>query len=147
MRNTLRFVPRYAVLAMVLAFAVSCGDDTPTLPTPTPPTLVTDTFSGSIGKNGANSHNFTALSAGTVTSTLTAVGPDAVGADGTALVVGFGVGTWSGNACTVIQSQDRAVQSAVLYSNVNVRGDLCVRVFDVGNVTDAVDYTVTIVHP
>jgi hypothetical protein len=109
--------------------------------------MVTDTFSGSINKNGAASHKFTALAAGTVTSTLTAVGPDAVGADGAALVVGFGVGLWSGTACTVVQAQDRAVQSSVLFSNVNASGDLCVRVFDVGNITDSVDYTVTVVHP
>jgi hypothetical protein len=143
----IRLVRKYATLAIAIALLVSCGDDTPTTPTPTPPTAVTDTFSGSIGKNGAASHNFTALAAGTVTTTLTAVGPDAVGADGTALVIGFGVGTWAGTACTVVQAQDRAVQSAVLYSNVNASGALCVRVFDVGNVADSVDYTVTVVHP
>jgi hypothetical protein len=143
----MRFVRWYAALAIVIASLVSCGEDTPTAPTPAPPTTVTDTFSGSITKNGAASHNFTALAAGTVTSTLTAVGPDALGADGTPLVVGFGIGTWSGTACTIVQAQDRAVQSSVLYSNVNASGDLCVRVFDVGNLTDSVDYTVTIVHP
>jgi hypothetical protein len=127
----------------------SCGEDTPTSPDPDPPTMVTDTFSGSINKNGAASHRFTALAAGTITSTLTAVGPDAVGADGAALVVGFGVGLWSGTTCTISpgSAQDRAVQSAVLYANVNAPGELCVRVFDVGNVTDSVDYTVTVVHP
>jgi hypothetical protein len=127
----------------------SCGEDTPTSPGPVPPTMVTDTFSGSINKNGAASHRFTALAAGTVTSTLTAVGPDAVGADGAALVVGFGVGLWSGTACTISpgSAQDRAVQSSVLYANVNAPGELCVRVFDVGNVTDSIDYTVTVVHP
>jgi hypothetical protein len=136
----------------VLSSAVmlpSCGEDTPTAPTPPTPTTVTDTFSGSLTRNGAASHNFTALGAGTVTTTLTAVGPDALGADGTALVVGFGVGLWSGSACTISPgtAQDRAVQSSVLYANVNAPGELCVRVFDVGNVTDPVDYTVTIVHP
>jgi hypothetical protein len=136
----------------VLSSAVmlpSCGEDTPTNPDPLPPTMVTDTFSGSINKNGAASHNFRALAAGTVTSTLTAVGPDAVGADGTALVVGFGLGVWSGTTCTISQgtAQDRAVQSSVLYANVNAPGELCVRVYDVGNVTDSVDYTVTVVHP
>ena len=134
----------------VLSSAVmlpSCGEDTPTAPDVTPPVTVTDTFSGSISSNGAASHNFTATAAGTVTTTLAAVGPDALGADGTALVVGFGIGTWSGTTCTIVQAQDRAVQSSVLYSNVNASGDLCVRVFDVGNVTTPVDYTVRVVHP
>ena len=125
----------------------ACGEDTPTAPTPTPPTMVTDTFSGSLSRNSAASHRFTALAAGTVTTTLAAVGPNAVGGDGGALVIGFGVGTWSGAACTIVQAQDRAVQSAVLYSNVNASGELCVRVFDVGNITDPVDYTVTVIHP
>ena len=146
---------RSAVLVLSSSFLVlssavmlpSCGDDTPTTPTPVTPTIVTDTFSGSINKNGAASHNFTVAAAGTVTSTLAAVGPDAMGADGAALVVGFGIGIWSGTTCTVMQAQDRAVQSSVLYTNVNASGELCVRVFDVGNVTDSVDYTVTVVHP
>ncbi len=126
---------------------MSCDDDTPTLPTPTPTPTVTDTFSGSINKNGANSHTFAAARIGTLTATLAAVGPDAVGADGTPLVVGFGVGTWNGSSCTVVLAQDRAIQSSVLYGNINGSGDLCVRVFDIGELTDPVDYTVTVVHP
>jgi hypothetical protein len=138
---------RAAALALGLAFVVSCGEDTPTTPTSTTPTVVTDTFSGSINKNGAASHRFTAAATGSVTATLTAVGPDALGADGAALVVGFGIGTWNGTACSVVLAQDKAIQSSVIYGNVNASGELCVRIFDVGNIVDQVDYTMTVVHP
>ena len=147
MTSHIRFLRWYAALAIVIASLVSCGDDEPTLPTvPSRPT-VTDTFSGSIGMNGANSHTFLAGATGTITATLAAVGPDAVGADGTPLVVGFGVGTWNGSLCNVVLAQDRAIQSSVIFGNVNASGDLCVRVYDVGNLIDSIDYTVTVVHP
>jgi hypothetical protein len=76
-----------------------------------------------------------------VTATLTTLTPDPE------LVVGFGVGTWNGTVCNVILARDRAVQSTVIYGNVNASGELCVRVYDVGNVVNTTDYTVEVIHP
>jgi hypothetical protein len=131
-----------ALLVISIVAMVGCGDDeTPTSPTPPTPTTVTDTFTGTINKNGAASHNFTASVAGVVTATLKTLSPDPE------VVVGFAVGTWSGSACNVVLVRDRAVQTTVIYGNVNASGDLCVRVYDVGNVVDPVEYSIEVVHP
>ena len=141
--------PAFVVLGslILVATTISCGEDTPTSPTPTPPANVIETFSGTLGKNAATSYTFTASATGSVTATLTAVGPDAKGTDDLPLVVGFGIGTWSNPQCTVLLAQDRAIQGSVILGNVNASGTLCVRIFDVGNVVDQVDYTINVSHP
>ena len=133
---------RLALLVVGVVAMAGCGDDeTPISPTPPTPTTITDTFTGTINENGAASHNFLATTVGTVTATLKALTPDAE------MVVGFGVGTWNGTVCNVVLARDRAVQSTVIYGNVNASGELCVRVYDVGSVVDTVDYTVEVIHP
>ncbi len=128
-----------AMATMILLPA--CSKDTPTTPTTTTPETVTDTFSGTITANGAATHSFAVKTTGSVTATLTSLSPNAE------LVVGFGVGTWNGSVCNVVLARDRAVQSTVIYGNVNASGELCVRIYDVGNVTEPTDYSVTVVHP
>jgi len=128
-----------AMATMILLPA--CSKDTPTTPTTTTPETVTDTFSGTITANGAATHSFAVKTTGSVTATLTSLSPNAE------LVVGFGVGTWNGSVCNVVLARDRAVQSTVIYGNVNASGELCVRIYDVGNVTEPTDYFVTVVHP
>ena len=126
---------------------VACDDGTPLAPTPQPPVIVTDTFSGTLGKNSGATHNFTSAGTGSITASLVAVGPDAQAADGTPLIVGFGLGTWNGLSCNVIIAQDRAIQNTILLGNVNASGPLCVRIYDVGNLSDQVDYTIRVDHP
>jgi hypothetical protein len=145
------FVLRFSFFVLGVSFfvlaTVAC-DDGPTLtPTPPPAPIVTDTFSGVLGKSSGATHNFNAAGTGNITATLVAVGPDAQGGDGTPLVVGFGMGTWNGLSCTVVIAQDRAIQGSILVGQVNASGPLCVRVFDVGNVPDQVDYTIRVDHP
>ena len=123
-----------------LAIAACDNNSTPTTPTPTDPVTFTDTFTGILTRNGATSHSFTVAKTGTVTATLTSLS----NAD---IEVGFGVGTWNGTVCNVVLARDRAVQTTVIYGNVNASGELCVRIYDVGNVTDPVDYSVSVVHP
>lgn len=130
-----------ALLAISIVAMFGCGDDeTPTAPTPTTPATVTDTFTGTINRNGAASHNFVATTGGVVTATLKSL-PDPE------LVVGFAVGTWSGTVCNVVLVRDRAVQTTVIYGNVNAASELCVRVYDVGNVVDTAEYSIEVVHP
>jgi hypothetical protein len=137
MRSVFGFVFAAAVVVMT-----SCGDsETPTTPTPPAPVTITDTFSGTITRNGAATHSFLATTVGTVTATLTSISPDPE------MIVGFGVGTWNGSVCNVVLARDRAVQTTVIYGNVNAAGELCVRIYDVGNVTDPTDYSVSVVHP
>ena len=134
---------RALLLAAVVAM-FGCGDDeAPTAPTPTTPTTVTDTFTGTLNRNGAATHNFVAAASGTLTATLKSLAPNSE------LVVGFAVGLWnaSGSVCNVVLARDRAVQTTVIFGNVNAPGDLCVRVYDVGNVAEPTEYSIEVTHP
>jgi hypothetical protein len=139
--NTMKILGKAFVAVAVVAM-FGCGDDeTPTAPTPTTPATVTDTFTGTVNRNGAASHNFTLSTAGVVQATLKSLSPNPE------IVVGFAVGTWSTSVCNVVLVRDRAVQSTVIYGNVNAASDLCVRVYDVGNVVEPVEYSIEVIHP
>jgi ABC-type nitrate/sulfonate/bicarbonate transport system permease component len=130
-------------LILVLLLAAGCGDDTTTSTTPTTPTPVTvvETFSGTLNRNGGVTHTFATGASGTVTATLTAVSPDS------ALVLGLSLGTWNGVACQVVLASDKAVQGAVVTGVVSSTGNLCVRLYDVGNIVGTTTYEVQVVHP
>ena len=136
---------RCLVLPIALALgAGACSDDPDTTTTPTVPTQVnvTETFTGTITKNGAVSFPFTAISAGTATASLTTVGPDA------AIPLGISVGVWNGTSCAVAIANDNALQGYVLTASINAAGSLCLRVYDAAaRVTDVFTFTVEVVHP
>ncbi len=132
---------RFALpLLLAVLIMTACGDDpvTPISPTPTP--IVTETFSGTINKNGAATHNFTITGAGDVTGTLTAL---SVGTD---VAVSFSLGSWNGSTCTIVIANDRALQGAIIIGQANSLGTLCVRISDVGNIVDTTDYEISIAH-
>jgi hypothetical protein len=117
-----------------------CGDDpvtTSTLPTPV---TVTETFTGTLNINGAITHNFVTGSFGTVTSTLTVVTPDTT-------VLGMALGTWNGISCQLIITTDKAALNTTVTGSVTSVGNLCVRLYDVGSLTEPTSYEVTVVHP
>lgn len=133
---------RFSLAAIVAAVLTSaCGNSTtsPTTTTTTS-TTVTDTFSGTLTRNGASSYAFSVSSAGLVYATLTSV------ADSTA-TVGLSLGTWTGTSCTVVLSNDQAIQGTTVTGSVTGIGTLCARVYDVGRSTAPLDYQVTVVHP
>ncbi|MEQ1912350.1 MAG: hypothetical protein ABMA15_26245 [Vicinamibacterales bacterium] len=130
--------PLAALVAAVL-FSSACSN-TPTTPTTTTTETVTDTFSGTLSRNGASSYAFSVATAGFVYATLTSV------ADSTT-VVGLSLGTWTGTSCTVVLSNDQAVQGTTVTGSVTGLGTLCARVYDVGKVASPIDYQVTVVHP
>ena len=129
------------LLALVMATA-GCGDDnTPTTPTEPTPTAVTETFTGAINRNGAATHNFVVSRSGRIDATLTTVGPDST------TIIGLSLGTLNAaGACQTVLSNDRATQGTTVSGNGGAAGSFCVRVYDVGNITDNVDYLITVTH-
>jgi len=124
------------------ALAGACGGSSPT--TPTPPTLVTDTFTGTLKQNGGVTHQFNVSVAGTTTATLTSIGPDST------KTVGFSLGIVFGTACQAQLANDAAVQTNALTALAQPGGSgFCVRVYDTGSVSAATPftYTVTVTHP
>jgi hypothetical protein len=134
-------VPMLLVI-VVAAGAAACDDETPTTPT-TPAPTVTDTFSGNVNQNGAQTHSFSTAAGGRVTATLKQVAPDS------ALVVGFDLGSWNGSSCLIVLRNATATTGAVLTGTMSGIGELCVSVYDVGNIsaTSPAAYTVEVVHP
>ena len=132
-----------ACTLMLPLLIAACGDDPVTPTTPTTPTTVTDTFTGTVTRNGATSHPFpiTASAGGSVTATLKTISPDG------AAVVGMSLGTWNGTACQAVISNDRATMAASILGTATSTGTLCVRIFDVGALSEPQDYEVEVIHP
>jgi lipid-binding SYLF domain-containing protein len=102
---------------------------------------VTDSFSGTLTPNSGRTHTFITARSGSVTATLVSLGPDS------GLTVGLSLGTWNGNACQIVLRKDNAVQTSSIVGAASAAGNLCVSIYDVGNLTDAVDYQIDVVHP
>jgi ABC-type enterobactin transport system permease subunit len=106
------------------------------------PVIVTETFSGTLTKNGAVTHQFFTAATGLVTATLTSLG------EAPPEIVGFSMGTMSGSTCSIVLANDQAVVTSVLTGTVStLQGALCVRIYDVGKLSGPVDYVFTVTHP
>lgn len=131
-------------LALLLAGAVfffACNNSTTNIPTtPTQPTYVTDALDGTVTRNGAVTHPFSVSSAGVITATIQTL------SDSTK-TIGLSLGTWNGSACAIIIANDQAVEGTTVTGQATAFGTLCVRVYDVGNVGDPLDYSLRLIHP
>lgn len=126
-------------LAVLMLTVSGCGGEDlipPTTPTPDP-TVVP--FSDTLTPNSARIHRFSSVAGGTVTATLASIPANTT--------IGMDLGTWNGNSCHIIIAKTDAVLNSVVVGTVAAAGDLCVRVYDVGTLTTATAYQVTVVHP
>ena len=131
-------------LALIVALtAAACAGSTAATTTTPTAAKSTETFNGTVPVNGSDAHNFSVSAAGTVTVTLTVASPPDT------VVMGVGIGTPAGTACASLTgaSVNTAAGTTAQLSGLVTPGALCVRVYDVGNQTSAVSYTITVVHP
>lgn len=130
---------------MLLAGALvtaGCDNEVENATGPAPPNpTTTDTFTGSINVNGAQTHTFPVVASGSVTLTLSEVLPDP------AIAVGLTLGTWNGISCASVIANDNAIQGNAVIGGVTGAGTLCARIHDVGKLTESLDYRLTVVHP
>ena len=137
-RLTLRYLP---ALVAVIALA-ACGDDDFDTPTaPTEPTIITETFNGTVTQNGAQSHSFATQASGSVTATLKFLVPDP------AVQMGFALGTWNGSSCSLVIAKTDAIENSVIIGAVSALGNLCVYIHDVGNLRAPTEYQIEVLHP
>lgn len=148
MRRSIGRTGRQAGLAALIALgsltAGACSDSTtttPTTPTLPSPITTTETFTGSLTVNGAVTHVFVSTVSGTVTAQITTVDPSA------SQVFGLSLGTWNGSSCQIVIANDAAVLNSIVTGQVTAATNLCARVYDVGKLTDALSYTITVIHP
>jgi hypothetical protein len=133
-----------SALTLVLSLVACDSGNDPGIPTaPTPPVTVTETFSGSVNQNGGVTHTFNSTTSGTLSATLTTLGPDS------AQIIGMSLGTLSGTTCQAVLTNDQSTQGTVITGGVSAFGSLCVRAYDTGAITAATpfDYVITVVHP
>src|SRR4030095_13209154 len=133
---------RSILVASVALAAVACGGSNNIInPTPgTPPASVTEAFTATVTVNGANTQPFIVSTIGTVSAKITALSPDET------VTVGLSLGTWNGAACTLIITNDAAVLNTTVVGTAQTIGQFCARVYDVGKLTAATDYTVEVTH-
>lgn len=136
----MHFSLRTLLLVGLLA-ATGCGDNTAVTTPTTPTTTTTENFAGTLTVNGGITHQFSATSRGTVTATLTSVGPDST------LLIGVSLGTWNGTSCQIILANDQTAVGSGVLGTVSGVGTLCLRVYDVGKLTQPATYSVDVVHP
>lgn len=134
---------RLSGFALVAALATGCSSTPPTAPTtPTPDPITEPPFAGTLTINGAQTTVFTTSAAGSVTVTVASLDPDPTGL----LAIGLSIGTWNGTQCQLILTNDNAGVGAGVIGSVAGAGSLCARVYDVGKLTEAVAFSVNIVH-
>jgi hypothetical protein len=132
---------RSIVVAGATVAAAACGSDNIFNPTPgTPPVSITETVSNTVTVNGALTAPFTVSTIGAVTARLTALAPDDT------VTVGLSLGTWNGAACALIITNDAAVLNTTVTGTAQSIGQFCARVYDVGKLTAATDFTIEITH-
>jgi len=132
---------RAALLAVAILVMGACSNDSIT---PSPiytPCPCTDGYSGTLSKNGAFSHTFNTSTLGAVTATLVGLAPN------TAQIVGLQLGVWNGVSCTAASTTDTATTGSSITLNASAAGTLCVRLYDVGFISEPVLYQLQVVHP
>ena len=135
------FLPLTLMAVLALAgIACDSGENTPTTPT-TPGPTITETFAGTVTQNGAATFTFNTSVSGIVTATLKSIAPVATAQ------IGLALGTWNGVTCAVVLTNDRITAGLAVTGQVNAAGSLCVRIYDVGQLTETSTFEVVVVHP
>ena len=129
------------LLAAVALVTGACNNN-PILPTnPITGTPVTDSFSGTLSKNGAFTHAFSISSLGSITAAIVGLAPNS------AQIAGLQLGVWNGTSCTASSSTDVATTGSSITLTASAAGIVCVRLYDVGFIGEPVLYQLQVVHP
>lgn len=143
MHDRMKATAALAAIALIVAGA-GCNKNSPTAAT-TPPsvTRTTDTFTGTVAVGGSDVHSFAVSVTGTVDVTLTAAAPPST------IVMGVSIGTLADGTCVAFAgaSAKTSAGASAQLSGMLSPGTLCVDVYDVGNQTAPVTYTLAVLHP
>lgn len=128
----------HTLLLATLVGASACGSTT----TPTATTTV-EQFASRIQEKGSAWRSINVPTAGDVTIQLVSVTQAAV-------VMNIGIGTISGTQCVIAASVDTAANADAIAPQLTRTvpvGTYCVRIADIGNLTQLVDFTIRIEKP
>jgi hypothetical protein len=132
------------VSALLTAGCSNTADNTAsTLPTAPSSPLVTNNFSGTVQVGSSDSNPFTVTSDGfQITVDLTSAGPPAT------ITMGVGIGSIAAGTCQLLSggsTQTPAGPTPQLNGNIPA-GQYCLMVYDVGNQSGPITYTVVVNH-
>jgi hypothetical protein len=150
-----RLFRRTLVLGPVVGMVRACAPMSTTTPTApsTLPTVLTETFTGTLLKNAAYTHPFSVTDSGSV-SVFLITSADPAHPDNNAIPIGVSLGTWNGISCAIVIANDKVVpvnadnpSDGKVNGQATAAGNLCVRVYDVGFVPGSANYELLIDHP
>lgn len=141
-----RFTSGFLALAALIALThVACSESLTTTPSdPTTTTTVTETFTGTISRNGATTHTFTTSSSGTITAILVRLSPESVTS------IGVSLGTWNGQSCFLPPgtARDNTIVGSSIVGTATSTGTFCVRAYDAsGSIPVSATYEIQVSHP
>ena len=131
-----RSIPTSILLAALALALAGCGSSTPAT---TAPDAVrsTETFTGTLLAHSSMWHPFAVTQTGQLEVKLTEADP--------AVSIGLGVGQVT-TGCTLLAYNSAATVGTAITGSIQA-GSYCVSLYDVGTLTDPVNYTVTVTHP
>ena len=135
------WIGRMGLILALAGLCAACSDpDAPPTPTPVAPTI-TENFPGTLNPFGTNFHPFTVNQVGGLKVTINSVVPSAA--------IGVAIGTPSpatGSCIPITGLTAVGGPDAQLSGTTTIPGNYCVAVSDVGNLVEAVNYTITVLH-
>lgn len=137
------------VLVTAAGLVAACDRTTdPLTPGTTAPTEVTEPqFTGTLTINGGAVTSFAVANVGTITVTVADLQPNRADFS---LSIGLELGTWNGTSCAVTGLPTLVNYNAGVGSGIagyaNGTGSFCVRVLDIGQLTEPVTFTISIKH-
>jgi len=145
----MRLLAAIVFASAVTATGLACRTSNATALTPSQASAatITETFNGTVpvGEGQSDAHAFAVTRSGTVSVTLTQAGPPAT------IVMGLGLGTpvSPGTTCLLLSGGSTNTQAGPTpqITGPLEAGSYCVSVFDIGNATAPVTYSVTVTHP
>lgn len=128
----------HTLLLATLVAAAGCGSSTTA-----PVTTTVETFASRVQEKGSAWRSVTVATAGDLTVQLVSV----TQADA---VMNIGIGTISGTQCVLAASVDTAANASAIAPQLTrtlAVGTYCVRIADIGNLTQLVDFSIRIERP
>jgi hypothetical protein len=134
-----------AFLALT-CLGAGCSSSAPAAPSTTSTATAPPFFTGTLAPKSSSFYSFTLTQAGTVSLTLASLsfGPQN---PAPATIVGLGFGTPVGTDCSLTTSLQTGAGLVAQINTGASTGTFCVDIFDVGNLSSAVDFVIRIVEP
>jgi len=145
--RTMSAVKTFAAAALAVAMSACGGGNNAT---GTEPTVIagssTALFEGQLEVGGSAFYSFTVQATGLANVMLASVTTTKEPGTSSPVVLGLALGTPLGTDCTITNSLPASAGLTSQLVNSLTPGVYCARVYDIGNLTSAVNFAIRIVH-